>query len=103
MIFISSRGKSFIEENDNGLATILGFLPIAHLIPFFSCIILVSFLQNSENDCDELIDKWRSACQEAAMDLLGKSNEKITLDYLLKCLDVDTKLLHYNGETDCFE
>lgn len=37
------------------------------------------------------------------MDLLNRSNEKITLNYLLKCLDVDWKLLNYNEEADCFE
>jgi hypothetical protein len=55
----------------------------------------------------ELIEKWRSACQEALLEIKTKvmdtsSSHDITLRHLLAHFQIDPKKLNYDEETDSF-
>jgi DNA-binding transcriptional regulator YbjK len=56
---------------------------------------------------EELIEKWRTACQEALIEIKSKilttsSSQEITIRHLLHHFQIDPKKLNYDEETDSF-
>ena len=62
------------------------------------------FLQNDLHHLQGLIDKWRSVCQQAILDLHQLTPDpRPSLTQLVQQLGIDTKLVCYNDEEECFD
>ena len=62
------------------------------------------FLQNNLHHLQGLIDKWRSVCQQAILDLHQLTPDpRPSLTQLVQQLGIDTKLVCYNDEEECFD
>jgi hypothetical protein len=57
---------------------------------------------------NELIEKWRSACQEALIEIKSKAQNTsssatdLTLGQLITYFQIDPKQLNYDAESDSF-
>ncbi len=66
-----------------------------------------SLAQDEIEHLTALIDKWRSVCQEALMELLAHQNrhsiEPVSLGQLLQTFHIEPSLLHYAADIDAFK
>ena len=63
------------------------------------------FDEDEEDELDDLIDKWRVACQEMIYTLVDKlqpTSERMSLGNLLNHLGIDYDIIHYDKEEESF-
>jgi len=57
---------------------------------------------NADGKVDDLIVKWRTACQQVLLELQQKSPNVVPLGQLLAHFQIDPVLIQYNEEVDSF-
>lgn len=70
---------------------------------FLALFCFFFFLQNNLTELQDLIDKWRSACQQAVLDLHHLVAEpRPSLSQLVKELGIDSKLVRFDETEEYF-